>query len=157
MASAVHWARTQAALSRAERRFPTWPRRRWSGAEAAGLLPNAAAKCGVRASSVSRALAKQDAYGRMRTRGNRRHQHDATCAPTAAASAVSGSSLSQTGRFHAADRVKAGALHVAALGASDVMSVLRHGGRKPDADRQADDAGARDTPGFRNGPTSRLV
>jgi hypothetical protein len=33
-------------------------RRRWSGPEAAGLLPNAAAKVGVGASSVSRALAK---------------------------------------------------------------------------------------------------
>ena len=53
-------ARAQGALSRAERRFPTWPRRRWSGPEAAGLLPNAAAKFGVGASSVSRALAKQD-------------------------------------------------------------------------------------------------
>jgi hypothetical protein len=30
------------------------------GSEAAGLLPNAAAKSGVGASSVSRALAKQD-------------------------------------------------------------------------------------------------
>jgi hypothetical protein len=53
-------ARAQAALSRAERRFPTWPRRRWSGPEVAGLLPNAAAKFGVGASSVSRALAKPD-------------------------------------------------------------------------------------------------
>jgi hypothetical protein len=35
-------------------------RRRWSGPDAAGLLPNAAAKFGVGASSVSRALAKQD-------------------------------------------------------------------------------------------------
>ena len=34
--------------------------RRWSGPEAAGLLPNAAAKFGVGASSVSRVLAKQD-------------------------------------------------------------------------------------------------
>ena len=49
-------ARAQGPLSRAERRFPTWLRRRWSGSEAAGLLPNAAAKFGVGASSVSRAL-----------------------------------------------------------------------------------------------------
>ena len=35
-------------------------RRRWSGPEAAGLLPNAAAKVGVGASSVSRAVAKED-------------------------------------------------------------------------------------------------
>jgi hypothetical protein len=38
-------------------------RRRCSGPEAAGLLPNAAAKFGVGASSVSRALAKQDDEG----------------------------------------------------------------------------------------------
>ena len=54
-------ARAQGALSRAERRFPTWPpRRRRPGLEAAGLLSNAAAKVGVGASSVSRALAQQD-------------------------------------------------------------------------------------------------
>jgi hypothetical protein len=35
-------------------------RRRWSGPEAAGLLPNVAAKFGVGAFSVSRDLAKQD-------------------------------------------------------------------------------------------------
>jgi hypothetical protein len=35
-------------------------RPRWSGPEAAGLLPNAAAKVGDGASSVSRALAKQN-------------------------------------------------------------------------------------------------
>jgi hypothetical protein len=53
-------ARAQGALCRAERRFPMWPRRRWSGPEAPGLLTNAAAKFGVGASSVSRALAKHD-------------------------------------------------------------------------------------------------
>jgi hypothetical protein len=64
-------ARAQGALSGAERRFPTWPidRRRWSGPEAAGLLPNAAAKFGVGASSVSRVLAKQDDEAPLRRNG----------------------------------------------------------------------------------------
>jgi hypothetical protein len=44
-------------------------RRRWSGPEAAGLLPNAAAKFGVGASSVSRALAKQDDEAPLRNGG----------------------------------------------------------------------------------------
>jgi hypothetical protein len=63
-------ARAQGALSRAERRFPhVAHRRRWSGPEAAGLLPNAAAKFGVDASSVSRALAKQDDEAPVTERG----------------------------------------------------------------------------------------
>ena len=54
-------ARAQGALSRAERRFLSRAHTpRWSGPEAAGLLPNAAAKVGDGASSVSRALAKQN-------------------------------------------------------------------------------------------------
>src|SRR4051812_25671906 len=44
-------------------------RRRWSGPEAAGPLPNAAAKFGVGASSVSRALAKQDDEVPLRRNG----------------------------------------------------------------------------------------
>jgi hypothetical protein len=54
-------ARAQGALSRAERRF--LPRGPWAtmvGPEAAGLLPNAAAKVGDRGSRVFPALAKQD-------------------------------------------------------------------------------------------------
>ena len=43
--------------------------RRWSGPEAAGLLPNAAAKVGVGASIVSRALAKQDDEAPLRRNG----------------------------------------------------------------------------------------
>ena len=54
-------ARAQAALSRAERRFlPRWPKGDDGRVEAAGLLPNAAAKVGDGGSSVSRALAVQD-------------------------------------------------------------------------------------------------
>jgi hypothetical protein len=61
LTSAVRWRETQGTLPRAQRRLPTSPhRRRWSGPEAAGLLPNAESKLGVGASSVSRALAEQD-------------------------------------------------------------------------------------------------
>ena len=41
------------------------------GPDAAGLLPNAAAKFGVGASSVSRALAKQDDEAPLRHDGGR--------------------------------------------------------------------------------------
>jgi hypothetical protein len=44
---------------------------RWSGPEAAGLLPNAAAKVGDGASSVCRALAKQDDEAPFRRNGGR--------------------------------------------------------------------------------------
>ena len=54
-------ARAQAALSRVSVDFShVAQKRRWSGPEAAGVLPNAAAKFGVGASRVSRAVAKQD-------------------------------------------------------------------------------------------------
>jgi hypothetical protein len=60
LTSAVSWRELKRRSPGLSVDFPLAHRRRWSGPEAAGLPPNAAAKFGVGASSVSRALAKQD-------------------------------------------------------------------------------------------------
>ena len=64
-------ARAKGWLSLAERRFPTWPVGDDGRPEAARLLPNAAAKFGISASSVSRTLAKQDDEASLRRNGGR--------------------------------------------------------------------------------------